>query len=1275
MPSRHHAALALRLALLAALVAIPGTAGAADWPAWRCDAGRTAASPHDLPTNLHLQWVREYPALKPAWPDQRTLQFDTAYEPVVAGKLLFVGSSRSDSVTALDTATGAERWRFHADGPVRFAPTAWDGRLYVASDDGHLYCLDAAKGTVVWKFRGGPADRRILGNERLISAWPARGAPVVHDGKVYFAASIWPFMGTFIHCLDARTGAPVWTNDGDGSIYVKQPHNSDSFAGVAPQGYLVASEGRLIVPGGRSVPACYDLATGKLLRYVLSANNRRGGGPYVAAAGQYYFNGGAGFEAATQKFLGTLGGPVVLVDDMVYTCSGSTIRALDLKGATIKEETTVDRKGKKIKSVKWKMKELGSVRVPGVETIIRAGGRLYAAAEGEVVAFSLPFQDDAEPAWRARVEGTPVSLAAADDRLFVATREGRLYCFGADHVKPATHHHVVAAPAAADEWTARAHAILEQTGVREGYAVVWGAGTGRLAAELARQSQLRLIVVERDARQVADLRARLAAAGLYGERVAVLAGDPLTFPLPPYLASLLVSEDLAAAGVEPTAAFAKKAFHALRPYGGVACLPVPADRRRDVGQAFAGANLVNAKVGAWADGVLLTREGALPGSANWTHEHADAANTRVSKDQLVKAPLAVLWFGGPSNEGVLPRHGHGPQPQVLDGRLFIEGIDMLRALDIYTGRLLWETKLPGVGTFYNNTAHQPGANSSGTNYISTRDGIYIVHDRACVRLDPATGKKLGAFTLPPAPGSDAPPRWGYINVFEDYLVGSADPLLIAKADVTKELDAAAKKEKEEAKKKKPASDDEEEKAKENDTDSPLTRLVKKLRGANDSLSSSKELVVMDRRTGEMLWRVKARTGFRHNSICIGGGRLYAIDRLSGPEQTRLKRRGEEPKYPPRLVAFDLKTGREVWATEENVFGTWMSYSARHEVLMESGRGARDTISDEPRGMRAYRADTGKVLWFNAKYVGPAMIHGDHVLRDQAASHILTGEPKLREHPLTGMPTPWEWVRNYGCNTPMAAEHLLTFRSGAAGYFDLCGDSGTGNFGGFRSSCTNNLVVAGGVLTAPDYTRTCTCLYQNQSSLGLVHDPDAEMWTTFGVSSVKGTIQRVGVNFGAPGDRKDEAGTLWLEFPSVAGKSPAVPVKVAPAKVELFRRHESAVEGNGLKWVAASGVKGVETVTVGLSAGEAGRTYTVRLHFLEPDRLKAGQRVFDVALQGREVLKAFDVAREAGGPNRSVVKEFRGVRVTDELTVTFRPSANAAVRSAVLCGVEVRAEGQ
>ena len=43
--------------------------------------------------------------------------------------------------------------------------------------------------------------------------------------------------------------------------------------------------------------------------------------------------------------------------------------------------------------------------------------------------------------------------------------------------------------------------------------------------------------------------------------------------------------------------------------------------------------------------------------------------------------------------------------------------------------------------------------------------------------------------------------------------------------------------------------------------------------------------------------------------------------------------------------------------------------------------------------------------------------------------------------------------------------MLTFRSGAAGYYDLLNDGGTGNFGGFKSGCTSNLVVANGVLNA------------------------------------------------------------------------------------------------------------------------------------------------------------------------------------------------------------------
>ena len=225
---------------------------------WRHDAQRTGTARQQLAAKLYLHWSRDYLRQKTAWPDQPMMVFDRVCEPIILGTTLFIGSARNDTLTALDTRTGAEKWTFHADGPIRFAPAAWENRVYFSCDDGHLYCLDAESGKQLWKFRGGPSDRKILGNGRLISTWPARGAPVVADGTVYFAASIWPFMGIFIHALDAKTGQVIWTNDGDGSIYMKQPHNADSFAGIAPQGPLVISGDKLLVPGGRSVPACYD---------------------------------------------------------------------------------------------------------------------------------------------------------------------------------------------------------------------------------------------------------------------------------------------------------------------------------------------------------------------------------------------------------------------------------------------------------------------------------------------------------------------------------------------------------------------------------------------------------------------------------------------------------------------------------------------------------------------------------------------------------------------------------------------------------------------------------------------------------------------------------------------------------------------------------------------------------------------------------------------------------------------------------------------------------
>jgi len=89
--------------------------------------------------------------------------------------------------------------------------------------------------------------------------------------------------------------------------------------------------------------------------------------------------------------------------------------------------------------------------------------------------------------------------------------------------------------------------------------------------------------------------------------------------------------------------------------------------------------------------------------------------------------------------------------------------------------------------------------------------------------------------------------------------------------------------------------------------------------------------------------------------------------------------------------------------------------------------------------------------------------------------------------------------------------------------------------------------------------------------------------------------------------------------------------------------------------------------------ETPRPYTIRLHFAEVRDLDPGQRVFDVFMQGQEVLSAFDVARIAGGPRRAIVREFRGVEIEEDLHIALKPSAPAVSHGPILCGVELLAE--
>jgi hypothetical protein len=72
-----------------------------------------------------------------------------------------------------------------------------------------------------------------------------------------------------------------------------------------------------------------------------------------------------------------------------------------------------------------------------------------------------------------------------------------------------------------------------------------------------------------------------------------------------------------------------------------------------------------------------------------------------------------------------------------------------------------------------------------------------------------------------------------------------------------------------------------------------------------------------------------------------------------------------------------------------------------------------------------------------------------------------------------------------------------------------------------------------------------------------------------------------------------------------------------------------------------------------------RTFTARLHFAEIDNAKPGERIFDVVIQGKTVLKDFDIRKEAGAADTALVKEIKGITATRNVVVEFIPHGDAS----------------
>jgi outer membrane protein assembly factor BamB len=154
-----------------------------DWPEFRHDTGHTGLDPYE--TSIGTGNVSKL-SEKWAYPTGGAV----VSSPAVANGVVYVGSN-DGSLYALNAATGKLLWSYATGGAVTSGPAVANNRVFVYSTGGVFYALNATTGALLWK-------RSIGAN--------SDSSPVTSGNNVY--------VGTYydgsLDAFNQATGAMLW---------------------------------------------------------------------------------------------------------------------------------------------------------------------------------------------------------------------------------------------------------------------------------------------------------------------------------------------------------------------------------------------------------------------------------------------------------------------------------------------------------------------------------------------------------------------------------------------------------------------------------------------------------------------------------------------------------------------------------------------------------------------------------------------------------------------------------------------------------------------------------------------------------------------------------------------------------------------------------------------------------------------------------------------------------------------------------------------------------
>lgn len=167
-----------------------GSAPSADtdgWPMYRRDQARAACSPEPVPEKPTLLWSADPGGELTA--------------PTISDGRVFIGRMDDHSVRALDVRTGRELWRYVAQGRVDTPPTICGDLALFGCRNGWVYAVGVGDGKLAWRRRIAPAQRLVMVDDGLESAWPVHGSVLVRGRTAWCLAGRSMFLDGGMHLV------------------------------------------------------------------------------------------------------------------------------------------------------------------------------------------------------------------------------------------------------------------------------------------------------------------------------------------------------------------------------------------------------------------------------------------------------------------------------------------------------------------------------------------------------------------------------------------------------------------------------------------------------------------------------------------------------------------------------------------------------------------------------------------------------------------------------------------------------------------------------------------------------------------------------------------------------------------------------------------------------------------------------------------------------------------------------------------------------------------